>query len=125
MLKYLVILAALSVPAMAQLSNERESGFATPAQITAKSFTFTHKESYVATSYTHVWEFNFDVAPSYTYTITPCMRGGTCFTPTTATTAANANIVMTNTVADFYTVTVTWTGGTVGRFTLNITGTQK
>jgi hypothetical protein len=120
MKKLLLLLALLPLPLLAQQTPERDQLTATSAQVAAKSYTGRHNESYQGASLSHVFEFHFDTPPTYTYTITPCMRGGACFAPVTASVSANTAIRLTDILADYYTVAVTWSGGTVTTFQVNI-----
>lgn len=120
MSKKWLLLALLSAPLMAQQGPERDQLNASPAQITAKSYAGRHTETSMGVSLTHVFEFHFDTAPTYTYTITPCMRGGACFAPVTAAATTNTAVDLTHILADYYLVAVTWTGGTATTLAVNI-----
>lgn len=123
--KLLVALLVLPFNALAQQTPERDQFTATALQIANKAFTARHNESSMGVSLTHAFEFKFDTAPTYTYTITPCMRGGTCGTATTASVSANATVTVAGTLADYYTVSVTWAGGTVTTLAVNITAVPQ
>ena len=120
--KLLVVLLLLPFNALAQQTPERDQLTATALQITNKSFTARHVEAFQGVSLTHAFEIKFDTAPTYVYTITPCMRGGTCGAATTATLSANAVVTVAGTLADYYTVSVTWSGGTAVTLNVYVTG---
>jgi hypothetical protein len=120
----IVLVAMIYPPNVHAQVDERDSHVATPGEITALTFTFTHRDSQSAVvPVTHKFEFVFGSTPSTaSITITPYGSGGAPGVAVTSSVAGNQNLFVSG-PWDYYIVTVTWTG-TPGSVQLNVIGSH-